>query len=376
MRFLHTADWQIGMKALHVGKAGERVREQRLKTVRTVIERAEEAGVDFVLVAGDIFENNGVDRLSVQKMADILAQAPMPVFIIPGNHDPLVPGCVWEHPAWNDSNRKVRILTENKPVPIPGGVLYPCPVREKYSRKDPTAWILPTEGKEIRIGMAHGTVEGIHQEEPDHPIPRNAAERSGLDYLALGHWHSTTMYPTAEGAVRMAYSGTPEPTRFGERESGNVLIVEIEGRGAIPRIERVGTGALEWEVIEFEVRGAGDPAAVRRKIEGIANPSAVLLEVQLKGLIAPDDRAELERIRGIVSSRFLYGNVNVSRLRPSPEDDRWIEELPPGIVRRAGEKLRQLADPTFAGPRPEGGTPEVASRALIELFALRTEERQ
>jgi len=30
MKFLHTADWQIGMRAAHVGAAGTRVREERL----------------------------------------------------------------------------------------------------------------------------------------------------------------------------------------------------------------------------------------------------------------------------------------------------------------------------------------------------------
>lgn len=372
MKFLHTADWQIGMKAGHAGRAGERVREQRLKTARKVIEEARRTRAEFILIAGDIFENNAVDRLSIQKTADLLAESGVPVYLIPGNHDPLEPGSVWEHPAWQGA-RNVHILTENRPVEIPGGLLFPCPTHEKHSRKDPTEWIPAGNGGEIRIGMAHGTVEGIPQEEMDHPIPRNAARRSGLDYLALGHWHSTAKYPAPDGAVHMAYSGTPEPTAFGERDSGNVLVVEIERPGAVPEIETVRTGALEWRAIELELRGAGELASLRREIEGIENPSAVLLSVRLSGLIGPEDRAELDRIGEIVSSRFLYGGVDASSLRPSPQDDRWIERLPAGIIRQAGERLRQLADPAFTGPRPEGATPEVASRALIELYALVSE---
>ena len=34
MKFLHTADWQLGMKAAHVGEAGARVREERLLAAR------------------------------------------------------------------------------------------------------------------------------------------------------------------------------------------------------------------------------------------------------------------------------------------------------------------------------------------------------
>jgi DNA repair exonuclease SbcCD nuclease subunit len=59
MRFLHTADWQIGMRAAMLGDKGERVRVARLESARCVIELARREKVDFVLVAGDTFENKG-----------------------------------------------------------------------------------------------------------------------------------------------------------------------------------------------------------------------------------------------------------------------------------------------------------------------------
>ena len=70
MRFLHTADWQIGMKASHVGEAGTRVRDERVAAARRVVEAARGAGAEFILVAGDTFEDNGVDRVLVQKVTD------------------------------------------------------------------------------------------------------------------------------------------------------------------------------------------------------------------------------------------------------------------------------------------------------------------
>ena len=73
MKFLHTADWQIGMRAAHVGEAGVRVRAERLVTARRVIEAARSEGAQFIVLAGDTFEDNGVDRILVQKITDILA---------------------------------------------------------------------------------------------------------------------------------------------------------------------------------------------------------------------------------------------------------------------------------------------------------------
>jgi len=362
MRFLHTADWQIGMKAQSVGTAGARVREERLAASQRVVQAARDNQADFILIAGDVFEDNAVDRVLVQKTADILEGFGGSAFIIPGNHDPLVPGSVWDHPVWK-SSENVCVLREEGPVELDGGFLYPCPVREKHSGKDPTSWIDASSDKGIRIGLAHGTVEGVHLEEPDCPIPRDAVERTGLDYLALGHWHSTATYAGSDGTVRMAYSGTHEITRFGERDSGNVLIVEIPEGGATPVVTTLHTGGLAWEVIEVDVREEGDVSRVRQTIESMDSPGSTLVQVQLAGLLAAADRAELDRIEEILEARFLFGLLDTSQLSPSPEDQNWLSSLPPGVVRDAGARLCDLA--ASGGP-----SSDIASRALIELYAM------
>ncbi len=369
MKLLHTADWQIGMKASHVGEAGTRVREERVAAARRVVEAARGAGADFILVAGDTFEDNGVDRVLVQKVADILAGFGGPVYVIPGNHDPLVPGAVWDHPAWKAS-ANVHVLRGERPVEIPGGTLYPCPVRAKRSGKDPTAWIPVEEDRGIRIGLAHGTVEGVHQEEPDYPIPRDAASRSGLDYLALGAWHSTTTYPGPDGVVHMAYSGTHETTKFGERDIGSALLVEIASPGTPPVITPVRTGNLSWVTIEAGIRNPGDLARVRERVETIENPTSTLLNVKITGLLPTADREEVARLQEILASRFLWARLDATQLRPSPEDEAWLAAVPAGILRDAAAKLRALADPAYGGQRPEGATSEAASQALLELYAI------
>ena len=65
MKFLHTADWQIGMKAQSVGEAGARVREERIAAGKRVVEAAHTNGAEFIVVAGDVFEDNAVDRVLV-----------------------------------------------------------------------------------------------------------------------------------------------------------------------------------------------------------------------------------------------------------------------------------------------------------------------
>ncbi|HID23683.1 MAG TPA: DNA repair exonuclease [Planctomycetaceae bacterium] len=372
VRFLHTADWQIGMKAAHVGPVGERVRSERLEAARRVVRVAGEEGADFIIVAGDTFEDNGVDRVLVQRVADILGEFRGSVYLIPGNHDPFVPGSVWHHPAWS-AHANLHVLVKPDPVEAEGVMLFPCPLREKYARRDPTRWIDATQCGRIAVGVAHGSIEEIAPDDLDFPIARNAASRSGLDYLAVGHWHSTAVIRSEDGAERLAYSGTHETTRFGERDSGNVLLVEIAERGAPPKLTRIRTGGLVWNVLQPTIRSADELRSLRETIEAMPSPDRTLLKVQPTGLLVAEACSELDRIEELVRARFLYGRVDFSQLLPAPDDDCWVTELPAGVVRRVAERLRQLAGSADAPNRPEWARPEVASRALFELYRMRSE---
>ncbi|MFO7965570.1 MAG: DNA repair exonuclease [Desulfobacterales bacterium] len=362
MKFLHTADWQIGMKADFVGNASQTVRDERLAAGKRVVDAANEEAAEFILIAGDLFEDNAVERTLIQRIVDILARFHGPVYLIPGNHDPLVPGSVWGHPAWRSAQNLV-VLTEAKPVEIPGGILFPCPVLDKYSRKNPTAWITEEPGDAIRLALAHGNVEGLPQVDPDHPISRNAVQRAGLDYLALGHWHSAATYPDSKGSVRMAYSGTHETARFGERDSGHAIVVEIAAPGAPPDVRPIQTGRLRWQILESEIGTPGDLRALRRNLEGIDSPEILLLDLRLKGVLYSEEKEDFFHIEDLIASRFLYGRIEASQLFPSPEDARWIESLPSGIFQEVAGRLHEM---TLTGGREA----ETASRALLELYAI------
>lgn len=371
VRFLHTADWQIGMRAAHVGAAGDHVRRSRLEAAKAVVQIAKEKKADFLVLAGDNFENNGVDRVLVQQVADILVSFGGPCYVLPGNHDPLEPGSVWDHPAWAKASN-VHILRESQPLEIPGGTLYPCPAKSKYSRSDPTAWFSASGGSGIRIGIAHGTVEGIQHEELDFPIPRDAATRLSLDYLALGHWHSTATYEGQDGVVRMAYSGTHETTKFGERDSGNALLVEIASPGSPPVLAKLRTGKLRWEQWGDPIREPGDLTRLREKIESWEGAGETLLDLSLTGLLPAGEVRELHRLREILEARFFYHRMDHARLLPSPTDEQWISTLPAGVLRQTAERLRSYADPAFLD-RPPEVSPEIAGRALLELCAISSE---
>jgi DNA repair exonuclease SbcCD nuclease subunit len=364
MKFIHTSDWQMGMKADSVGPMAERVRTERLDASKRVIQVARDHGAKIMLLTGDVFENNAVDRLLVRKVGEILRTFPGRVFIIPGNHDPLMPGSVWEHSVWQEANN-ITVFRKAEPFELDDCILYPCPLKEKYSTKDPTAWIDAHGATKIALGLAHGNVEGLPNEEPDYPIPRDAAARHGLDYLALGHWHSYARYELPDGSCHMAYSGTHETTQFGERDSGNAVIVEIAKRGAVPIFTPIKTGLLSWRTLEHTIDQPGSLAALAQELQQITEPATTLARLQVSGILFPEDREYLARIQEMLSTRFLFGSFLASGLLPAPDGEGWIEGLPVGPFREAASKLRHQA--TQAATETER---MVATQALLQLFEL------
>lgn len=360
VKFMHTADWQIGMKLTRLGEAGRLVRDERLAAARRAVEAAATHGAQFIMAAGDLFEDNAVERSLVREVARILDGARMPVYIIPGNHDPLVPGSVWEDRAWLEA-ANITVIREAEPLDCPGGTIHPCPVRSKFSGDDPTAWISAPDGGGVQIGLAHGSVEGAPIGDWDHPIPADAAGRSGLDYLALGHWHSFSVFGERR---RTAYSGAHEPTSFGERDSGNVLMVEIAGRGEAPKITPIPTGGVSWIEIKETVSGREDMEAVLTRINGLPKLGKTLLRVSLAGFITPDGRELLERIKA-AAEPFLWSETDLEKLAPAPEDDSWVQSMPEGL-------LREVA----ATVQASGEDPAVRARALLELYGLVAEAKQ
>lgn len=351
MRFLHTSDWHIGLKAAHAGAAGARLRAERLDAARRVASIAREEAVEFVLIAGDVFDASAPAPSDIRETAALLNAFPAPVYLIPGNHDPDVPGGPWEHPAWGDCSN-ARCLLKPEPIRLNGGTLYPCPLRSRWQGGDPLAWIpVRDAGDGIRIGLAHGGLDTF-----GGPIDAGAAARLDLDYLALGDWHSASA--DLDKQPRQAYSGTPEPDAFDQRDSGFVLIVEIAASGAPPVIRKQRAARLDWRQRTITLRQQGDARRLREDVEAQASAEA-LLDLRISGELYSGDERELDAITQLIEERYFAGRLRRDTLWPAGTE----AALPPGALSLAEQALRAQA---------EGGD-AVAAEALLLLRRLALE---
>ena len=90
VKFLQTSDWHLGIKFKQLGDKASEARDIRLKTAQKVLDLAKDNNVDFVLIVGDLFDDNQVDRKLITEVSKMFSQIdPTPVYLLPGNHDPL-----------------------------------------------------------------------------------------------------------------------------------------------------------------------------------------------------------------------------------------------------------------------------------------------
>ncbi|MBY0549683.1 MAG: DNA repair exonuclease [Candidatus Obscuribacterales bacterium] len=288
MRFIHTADWQLGMAFGHVQEKAEVLRQARMNAVKQIIALAESEKVDFVVAAGDLFDDNRISPYIVEEMAKVVSRSRVPVYLLPGNHDPLSPDSPYER-CPNLFNNSAIVLRREEPIAVPGGYLYPCPARSRTSSNDPTTWI-PARGADdsIRIGIAHGSVGTPNP--TDFPIAPGAAKSRELDYLALGHWHGVKKIDE-----RTYYSGAPEQTSFGETNAGKVLMVEIDAPGASPKIREHAVHKLFWSEEKRELNNEQDVSDLLSDIEELADENG-LFRLCVRGALPQPQIDRIERI--------------------------------------------------------------------------------
>src|SRR5437899_6556344 len=255
LRLLHTADWHLGRRfPSFPEEAQKKLSRARMDVIPRILDVARRHSVNAVLCAGDLFDDPEPESDFWQELAKRFrergAQHP-PVFLVPGNHDPLTPESIWAPghafrqalPHWVHVVERDDFTYEL----APDAVLYARPCRSKAGDND-LAMPLPARDagdERLRIGCVHGCTFDIDGYQTNFPIRRDAGVQRGLDYLAIGDTHSFRDV-TPSLAVPTVYPGAPEPTSFDESGAGNVALVALFRRGRRPLVEAEPVAFWRW----------------------------------------------------------------------------------------------------------------------------------
>jgi DNA repair exonuclease SbcCD nuclease subunit len=221
VRIVHTSDIHVGDSVDHSG------------VVAPLVDTARDRGADVVLLVGDVFDHNRVPTEVGQTLVDELARADVPVVVLPGNHDCLVPDAVWRRVTLPPN---VHVMTdaagEHLELEHLDLALWGRP-HPDYGDLRPLAGVPARGERRWHVALAHGhLVLRPDDRHRAYQITPEEIAASAQDYIALGHWD--VPHDMSSGDVTAHYSGSA--SRFGV--CALVTLSERDGRRYVD-VERV-----------------------------------------------------------------------------------------------------------------------------------------
>lgn len=374
LRLLHTADWHLGRRFPSFPQDAQiKLSRARMTVIGTILDAARRFSVDAVLCAGDLFDDPSPTEDFWGGLAKVFRDRPgphVPVFLVPGNHDPLTADSVWSpgHPFRRRLPSWVHVVDRDDFTFElgPEAVLYARPCRHTSGEND-LAMALPArepgDGR-IRIGCVHGSTFDLDGWETNFPIRADAGVERGLDYLAIGDTHSFRDV-TPNLAVPTVYPGAPEPTTFGEDGAGNVAVVALYRHGRRPRVERERVGYWQW--LDVRCRSLQELA----RLLTTPNLDRHVVRLRLDLTVSLTESSEVERIvSDLGGTDATHGRAGIllvdrSNLRlRAGSDGAFRDDLPPVLKDTVARLDTLIANADDEVER------ERARRALAHLYRM------
>ncbi len=208
VRLVHSSDLHIDDERIAAQHDGDGT-----AGLRCVLAHARAVSADIVLLAGDTFDNHMVTPATIDRAGRLLAEAALPIVILPGNHDPATPDSVYARGGYAGiANLRILGMTHERAVAFD---LHDLEIwgnahrdyQDMVPLHDP-----PPRAYRWHIAMGHGHYEPpetwANPLRPSWLISDAMIAATAADYLALGHWDRAAQVGC--GAVPAYYSGSPE----------------------------------------------------------------------------------------------------------------------------------------------------------------------
>lgn len=311
MRFLHTADWQLGMTRHFLnGEAQPRYSAARRTAVAALGPLAGDLGAEFVVVAGDVFEHNQLAPRDVSQSLEAMRGIEVPVYLLPGNHDPLDASSVYTSALFR-AERPDNVVVLDRPgihEMRPGLQLVAAPWYSKAPTADLVGEVVgvldgldASPADELtRIVVGHGAVDILVPDQDRASLIRLAAleaaiARRAVHYVALGDKHSR-MGVGSTG--RIWYSGSPEVTNYDdiEPDPGQVLVVDIDESDPRRSVQVDARRIGGWRFVSLchAVDDGRDIADLDINLDLMPEKERTVIRLGLTGSLTVTDRAALD----------------------------------------------------------------------------------
>jgi DNA repair exonuclease SbcCD nuclease subunit len=363
--FLQLSDLHLGRPFTWLpAPVAEKRRQDQRELFARAVQVAIERKLDAILIPGDLFDGEIVDRETVARAIECVSQPGCPpVFIAPGNHD-----CFSRATFYYD-NRKLEAagqatwpahvhifdVPQITSAPLPGRDDVSVWGRCVHENVDSSERVLALDRPSLAPGklhvlLLHGSRDGFFPlgKKLTAPFSDDELIAWGADYAALGHYHRPARITDEEGVVRGSYSGSPLALCVDETDRRYVQIVTVDHNG---HHRRVDVDVLELDRrrlhrIEVRLQSVGSPEALTQRIAeeldlAFVNPDDIAL-VTLTGRVRPG--VELLPGADAFANRCFHLEINASALRPDYDLDVYRRAEPRTTEERFARSLLEDMD--------------------------------
>ena len=383
LRLLHTADVHLGARHADLGEQASTQRERQFAAFKATVDLAIEERVDVVLIAGDLFDSNTQPKRSVDRVAaelERLVAAKIRTVIIPGTHDVYDRSSLYRihdlaaMAGSTPDDDFVTVLTPDRPSVhltacdvIVHGPVFPTKRAPHSPLRD--LKVIHGDGATWHVAMVHGSLAIPDRTDRDEVVVTRAEiEGTGLDYLALGHWHSTQRGKA--GSTTYAYSGAPEPVAVTQDGAGKILLVALEetaGQRTVTIDERR-VGRTRFEKLDIDAASLAGQPELLRELTSRADPDLVL-DVRITGVrpdeldVSPDEVEDQVR-GGFLKIRVRDTSLPALTLGNLPSAD----TIPGAFIRNVEGRIAELeADGSAAAVEEAGDLRDVLGLGRLLL---------
>jgi exonuclease SbcD len=382
-RFLHAADIHLDSPlhglSRYEGLPVEDIRSATRAAFDNLVQFAIDEAVDFVVLAGDLFDGDWRDMgtgLYFARMMGRLNQVGIPAFVLAGNHD--AASVISRTVPWPPN---VRLFEARRPethrlpdlaVAVHGQSFSTPAVTDNLVLAYPLA-----EEHYFNIGMLHTALAGRQGHADYAPCSVDDLRSRGYDYWALGHVHEFEIVSTEPHVV---FPGNVQGRTIRETGPKGAVIVTVVDT-EVTSVERVELDVLRWVRLDVNCTGAVDDAVadlIRTELgrlhggNGSGRPlvTRVTLSGEMSEAGALHDRAstlrdDIRAIAAAISADLYVEKVKVMVTEPARERVAIGEDLgaliddasaDPGLVAALESDLERfmLAASTTLGDAEEG----------------------
>ncbi len=253
-RFLHAADIHLDSPLLGLRRYPDapvdRVQSASRRAFARLVDLALDRKVDFVVIAGDLYDGDWKDFHTgiflVNQLARLEASR-IPVVVIAGNHDAqnhMTRSLRWPTNATQlSADRPETHRIDDLNVAIHGQSFARRDIRDNLAASYPDG-----EPGWFNIGLLHTCLSGADGHESYSPCKPDDLRRLGYDYWALGHVHGRASHGKD---VPVEFPGNLQGRHARETGPKGCLLVDVDGAGqSTMQFERLDT--VCWRQITID----------------------------------------------------------------------------------------------------------------------------